>query len=454
MSADAVDRTRPPEAGELPPLELPDFRHFRLDNGLELLVAEAPQLPEVSLRLVVEAGAVAEPTDRAGLADLTARLLTEGAGGRSAPETAEWLDRLGASFRASAGYDVTTLNVHTLSDVLDGSLDFLRAVVREPAFAASELTRVREEAADELERERDEADVVADHALIRAIFGRHRYGTPSAGRPETVRTVEREAVAGFHDRRYSARDAAVVACGDVRAGRLRDALAERFGDWEPGEGRPDPPAPPGDAEEAGRVLVVDRPGSAQAEVRLGTVGRAYGEEGFFPTLVGNAVLGGLFNSRINMNLREEKGWTYGATTTFRFRRVAGPFVAGAAVETEAAGPALSEILDEIRGMWERPPEDEELALARNNLVLSLPRRFETVSQVTSRVATRWIHGLPDDWWSRYRERVEAVDREAAVAGLRERLAPDRMTGVVVAEADQVVPDLEERFDRVDVVAFP
>ena len=454
MNTERVDRTRPPEPGDLPALELPDFRRFRLDNGLELLVAEARQLPEVSFRLVVEAGAVAEPDDAPGLAELTGRLLTEGAGGRSAPETAEWLDRLGASFRASTGYDVTSLNVHTLADVLDGTLDFLRAVVREPTFASSELSRVRAEAADELERERDEADVVADHTLIRAVYGGHRYGTPSAGRPETMRSLERAGVTEFHDRRYSAEDAAVVACGDVEAGRLRDALAERFGDWEPGEGRPTPSPPPGDAEEAGRVLVVDRPGSAQAEVRLGTVGLAYGGDAFFPALVGNAVLGGLFNSRINMNLREEKGWTYGATTSFHFRRVAGPFVAGAAVETGAAAAALSEILAEIRGMWERPPDDEELALARNNLVLSLPRRFETVSKVTSRVATRWIHGLPEDWWERYRERVEAVEREAAVASLRERLAPERMTGVVVAEADEVVPDLEERFDRVEVVPFP
>ncbi len=454
MSGASPDRTRPPEPGELPPLELPDFRTFRLDNGLEVHVAEERQLPEVSVRLVVEAGAVAEPKDAPGLAELTARLLTEGAGGRSAPETAEWLDRLGASFRASAGYDVATLNLHTLSDVLEGTLDFLRAVVREPAFAAAELERVREEAADELERERDEADAVADHALIRAVYGDHRYGTPAAGEPEALRSIGREAVTGFHDRGYTAADAAVVACGDVDAAALRDALEARFGDWEPGAGRPDPPAPPPEARQAGRVLVVDRPGSAQAEVRLGTVGLARGDEGFFPALVANAVLGGLFNSRVNMNLREEKGWTYGASTSFRFRRMPGPFVAGAAVETGAAAAALDEFLAEIRGMWERPPDEEEMDLARNNLVLSLPRRFETVSQVTSRVATRLIHDLPEDWWARYRERVEAVDGEAAVARLRELLAPGRLTAVVVAEANEVAPDLEDRFDRVDVVSAP
>lgn len=454
MSDRSPDRTRPPEPGDLPPLRLPEFRRFELSDGPDVWVAEEPKLPEVSLQMVVEAGAVAEPRGAPGLAELTARLLTEGAGGRSAPETARWLDRLGAAFRASAGYDVATLQLHTLSDVLDGTLDFLRAVVREPAFAPAEVARVRDELADELERERDEADVVADHTLVRAIYGDHRYGTPSSGEPDPVRAREREEVVGFHRRRYTAAGTTIVACGDVRAEALRDAVAERFGGWTAGADPGPTEAPPSEAERAGEVLVVDRPASAQAEVRLGTVGMAYGDDGHFPALVGNAILGGLFNSRVNMNLREEKGWTYGASTGFHYRRLPGPFVAGAAVETGAAGAALEEFLGEIRGVWERPPDEEELALARNNLVLSLPRRFETVSKVTSRVATQAVHGLPADWWSRYRERVEAVDREAAVAALRDRIAPGRLAGVVVAEAAEVVPDLEGRFDRVEVVPAP
>lgn len=454
MTPTSPDRSRPPEAGDLPELELPEFRRFRLDNGLRLLVAEDPRLPEISLRLIVEAGAVAEPEGRRGAAELTSRLLTEGAGGRSATETAEWLDRLGASVNASAGYDVATLGVHTLPDVLDGTLDFLRAVVREPTFASREVARVRDELADELERERDEADAVADHALIRAIYGDHRYGTPSSGRPDRVRELGREEVAAFHERGYTAADAAVVACGDVDGERLRDALSRRFGDWHAGRGRPRLSDPPAGAEQAGRVLVVDRPGSAQAEIRLGTPGLAYGADDFFPALVGNAILGGLFNSRLNMNLREEKGWTYGASTSFEFRRSPGPFVAGAAVETGAAAAAVEEFRDEIRGMWEHPPDDGELELARNNLVLSLPRRFETVSHVTGKVATQVIHGLPEDWWSRYRERVEAVDRSSAVESLRSRLDPSRLVAVVVAEAEEVVPDLEARFAQVEVASFP
>lgn len=450
----APDRTRPPEPEELRALRLPEFRHVEVDGGVELWVAEKDQLPEVSIRVIVEAGAVAEPEGREGVAELTGRLLTEGAGERSAKEMASWLGRLGASFDASVSYDATLLGLHTLSDVLEESLDFLQEVVDRPAFDPREFRRVRDELVDEQERDRDEPDVVADHLLIRAVFGGHRYGLPSAGTPETVgeRTVEE--VRSFHGSRYGEGRLHVVACGDVDGEELAAAIAERFGQRDGSGSGLEVPEPGSAASDAGRVLVVDRPGSAQAEVRLGTVGLPYGEDGFFPALVGNAVLGGLFNSRINMNLREEKGWTYGARSSFHFRRASGPFVASAAVETGAAASALEELVAEVRGMWERPPGAEELEVARNNLMLSLPRQFETVSQMTRKRSTQVVYGLPDDWWTSYRDRVEAVEAEAAVAQLREKLDPGGLVGVVVAEAEEVVPQLERRFPRVDVVPYP
>lgn len=448
------DRSRPPAPEELRDLRLPDFRHVEIGDGVELWVAEQDQLPEVSLRVVVDGGAVAEPEGRAGAAELAGRLLTEGAGERSATEMAGWLGRIGASFDASVSYDATLLSLHTLSDVLEEALDFLREVVERPAFEPVEFRRVRDELVDEQERGRDEPDVVADHALIRAIFGGHRYGLPSSGTPESARERIVEEVRAFHEDRYRGGRLAVIACGDVDGERLERAIASRF-DGGRGAGAAPRVADPGlDAAEAGRVLVVDRPGSAQAEIRLGTVGLAYGSEGYFPALVGNAVLGGLFNSRVNMNLREEKGWTYGARSAFHFRRAAGPFVASAAVETGAAAAALDELVSEVRGMWGRPPTSDELEVARNNLVLSLPRQFETVSQMSRKRATQVVYGLPEDWWARYRDRVEGVDAGDAVALLRERLEPEGLVGVVVAEAEEVVPELERRFPRVEVVPFP
>lgn len=452
--ADVPDRRRPPEPGPLRPLELPDFERFRLSSGVDVWVAQDRQLPEVSLRMLLEAGAVREAPPAAGTAELTARLVTEGAAGLSAREVAEWTDRLGVSFNVSAGYDASMVSLHTLSGVLDGGLDLLGAVVREPAFEEAEVERVRGELADGLRRERDEADAVADHVLIREIYGDHRYGTPSSGTPESVEGLDRGRVAGFHATRYTAAGAALVACGDVEPEAFRGALEARFGEWTAGPGRREVPSPEGDGGTHRGVVLVDRPGSAQAEIRLGTVGLAYGADDFFGAVVANAILGGLFNSRVNMNLREEKGWTYGARSSFSFRRAEGPFVAEAAVETGAAGRALDEFRSEMRGMWERPPDDQEVQLARNSLILSLPRQFETVRQVTRKVATQVVHDLPEDYWERYRDRIEAVTPQEVVDVARGRMDPDRMAAVVVADADAVAADLEERFDRVEVRPTP
>lgn len=448
------DRSRPPEPGALRPLELPEFERFTLSSGVDVWVAEDHQLPEVSLRLVLEAGAVSEPPSAAGTAELTGRLLTEGAAGRSATEVAEWTDRLGVSFAVSSGFDATMVSLHTLSDVLGGGLDLLRAVVREPAFEPPEVERVRGELADALRRELDEADTIADHVLIREIYGDHRYGTPSSGTPESVEGLDRERVVDFHGTRYSAAGATLVACGDVDPSALGEELEARFGAWDAGPGRQDVASPTTDGGRGSRVVLVDRPGSAQAEVRLGTVGLAYGADDFFAAVLANAILGGLFNSRVNMNLREEKGWTYGARSSFSFRRAEGPFMAEAAVETEAAARAVEEFRSEIHGLWQRPPDQEEVRLAKNSLVLSLPRQFETVRQVTRKVATQAVHDLPEDYWERYRERIEAVTPDEVVEVARRRMDPDRLVAVVVADAASVRGALEDRFDRVEVRSGP
>jgi len=454
VSRPAPDRSSPPPSAELRPVELPELEAFRLDGGLRVLVGEDRQLPELSLRLVVEGGASADPAGQEGVAELTGRLLTEGAAGRGAQAVAAWLDRLGASFSVSAGYDVTILSLHLLSDVLDGGLDFLRAVVREPTFAEAEVDRVRQERLDEIDRDRDKPEVAADHTLIRAVLGDHRYGTPSAGLRESVEGLGRERVASFHSGRYGPRGAALVACGDVDPGALVEAVEERFGSWEGGQGPVAPPEPARPAGPGPRVLLVDRPESAQAELRLGTVGAAYGDEDFFDLLVGNAILGGLFNSRINMNLREDKGWTYGARTSFHFRRVAGPFVGRTAVETAAAADALAEFVRELEGMVEEPPTDEEMTLARNSLVLSLPRQFETVSQVTRKITTQVVYGLPQDYWDRYRERIEGVTRDGVVRAMGRFLDPEALRLVVVGRAGELEGPLAERFERVAVVEPP
>ncbi|MFQ5689779.1 MAG: M16 family metallopeptidase [Gemmatimonadota bacterium] len=432
---------------------MPDFRVHRFDNGLELWVAERHQVPEVSLRLILEGGASAESAREAGVAELTGRLLTEGAGARDAMGVADWLDHLGAVFHARVSYDVATLSLRCLSQVTRGALELLATVARQPAFAQEEVERVREERLDEIERERDEPAILADRGLISAIYGSHLYGRPIGGIRDSVAGLDAEAVRCFHDRRYGASSAKLIICGDVGPEEVQDWVGLHFGDWREGSGRVETPPAPRRAEASGELRLIHRPGSAQSEIRVGAVGARHGSEDHFPILVANAILGGLFNSRINMNLREDKGWTYGARTSFRLRRGAGPFVAQAAVETAVTEGAFSEILAEIRGLRERPPSEEEMRLARNALTLSLPLQFETSGQVSRKMASRLVYGLPEDYWETYADRVAAVSGEQVRDVAERYLGEDALTLVAVSDAERVSPELEGfRAVRTAVVA--
>lgn len=440
MTASTVDRTVRPPAGPARPLVLPDFERLDTVGALPVWFARRPGVPEVSLRLVVEAGASEEPGPAAGLAELTTRLLTEGTAERDAQAMARWLDRLGVGFGASAGYAVALLSLHTLTGVLEEALDFLADVVRRPAFPDAEVTRIRSERLDEIERERDEPAIVANHALISELYGDGVYGRPVGGTRDTVATLDAPAIRAFHEGRYRPGRGFLIACGDVEPGRVARAISARFGDWEGDVPAPFvPAAPPATGR---RAILIDRPGSAQAEVRVGTVGVPYGTPDHHAIVLANAVLGGLFNSRVNMNLREDKGWTYGARTSFRFRRGPGPFVARTAVETEVTGPAFQEILDEIERMRVDLVSDEELELARHALTLSLPLQFETPAQITRKVSRQRIYGLPEDYWERFRERLEAVTAAEVRKACRTYLDPARLVLLAVADAKTAMPAME------------
>ena len=219
------------------------------------------------------------------------------------------------------------------------------------------------------------------------------------------------------------------------------AIEERLGGWGGTTERVSPPSLP--EPRGGEVVLIDRPGSPQAEIRVATVGVPYGTSDHHAIIVANAILGGLFNSRINMNLREDKGWTYGARSGFRFRRGAGPFIARTAVETAVTADAFKEMLAEIEGMRDALVSADELSLAKNALTLSLPLQFETAAQVAGKVSRQRIYDLPEDYWETYRERIEAVTPEQIRSVCQTYLDPDRLTLMAVTDADETAAALED-----------
>jgi len=438
--SDRIDRGRRPAAGEAPTIQLPVFERFTLENGLRVLTVRHDDLPEVSARLVFPYGAVDDPQGLAGTALLTARALTEGTANRSAPQVAEWLDYLGARFSLDVDHDVTMLGLHFLSHVMDGAFQLLAEIVAQPTFAPSEVERLRDERLDQIASSLDEPRAVASLRFHEAAFGGHPYGIRTGGMEDTVRAIDATATAAFHKARYRPSRATLVLVGDLpERPELQERLEAAFAVWSGAGVEPTDLADP--ADPAGRrIWAIEWPGP-QSELRVGGLGIARADPDYPAIQVMNAILGGLFSSRINMNLREDKGWTYGASSRLDARRRRGPFYVGTAVDARASVDAIREIFAEMDRMRDEPPSAEELQLARNAITLSLPRLFETVGQVSGRIAHQVAYDLPDDYWERYGEQAGRVEAESVQAAARRLLATDRLAIVVTGPVADFAADL-------------
>ncbi|MCL7971367.1 MAG: insulinase family protein, partial [marine benthic group bacterium] len=399
-------------------------------------------LPEAALSLVLPAGADAHPTESAGLASLVAKVLPEGAAGRTARDMAIWVDGLGAHLGVAVGYDAMIVRLHTLSEHLEAGLDLLAAVALEPAFLDEEVERCRAERLDAIRRYRDEPAEVAADVLAELLYADHPYGRLTRGRLDSVARIDRDDLVAFHENRFSPEGALLVGCGDLPA-NFEDLVSGRFGGWSGPQADSRPPAAISTADSPGIVLV-DRPGSGQSEIRIGGIGIRRNDEREIAARVTNAILGGLFNSRLNMNLREDKGWTYGARSSLSLRRSPGPVTLRAAVETAVTADAVREMMGEIEGLRSASPSEAEMETARGALTRSLPLRFQTNGQIAGTLVEQAVYGLEDDYWSRFPGRINLVSadqvREAAV----HLLDPEALAVLVVGDAGAVRSGLERQ----------
>ncbi len=436
----SLDRTRAPEAG--PPRDpvIPAPRRARLDNGVRLAWVQRSHLPEVALSLVLPAGADAHPPESAGLASLMAKVLPEGAAGRTARDMAIWVDGLGAHLGVAVGYDAMVVRLHTLSEHLEEGLDVLAAGALEPAFLEAEVERCRAERLDAIRRYRDEPTEVAANVLAELLYADRPYGRLTRGRLNTVSGIDRRNLVAFHENRFSPEAATLVGCGDL-PDEFAALVSSRFGDWSGAPVDSRPPAAISTADSPGIVLV-DRPGSGQSEIRIGGIGIRRNDEREIAARVTNAILGGLFNSRLNMNLREDKGWTYGARSSLALRRSPGPITLRAAVETAVTANAVSEMMGEIEGLRAAPPAEAEMDTARGALTRSLPLRFQTNGQIASTLVEQSVYGLEDDYWSSFPAWIEGVSAEQVRETAVDLLDPRSLAVLVVGDAGAVRSGLE------------
>lgn len=436
-----LDRTRAPHPGPLRAFEFPPSTETRLEGGVALEVVRLPRLPLVTAILVLRAGEDRLAADRGGLAVLAGDALEGGTEALDGHAFAEALESIGADLDVTTGWDVTSVSLSCLADRLPRALELLASLVRTPAYPEPEVRRTRDGQLARIRQRDVSPGSRASTWAARALYaGSEPYSRSALGDAEHVAALGRNAVVGFAEAYYRPAGAALVVAGDVDAGEV-EALATRvFEGWTGGDGVPEAPegTPSGPDR---RSVVVDRPGAVQSEIRVGHVGAPHSIEDRVDLVVGNAVLGGTFSSRLNLNLRERNGFTYGVRARWSWRRGPGPFVVGTAVDTDVTADAVREILSEIERIHEEGPTPEEVAQARDYLAGVFPLRLESTSQVASRVADRHVFELPSDHWATWRDRIRAVTAESAHAALRRHLRPDALQCVVVGEADRVARDL-------------
>jgi zinc protease len=433
-----------PRHGEPRPYSFPAFQRATLANGLEVISVHLPERELASALLVLPVGAADEAEPEAGLSALTARGMPEGTARHDAVALVEAAERLGASLHAEAGWDATSVEVDVPVERLAPALDLVAEVMAEPTFPEPEIERLRDERLTDILQARADPRRRVEEAFIETIYAPGSpYRRPAAGLPETVERLDAGACRTMHARRFDPRRMALIVGGDLRGTDVAELARSRFEGWRPNpEAAPAsrfPAAPAGDGR---RVRILDRPGSVQTEIRIGHVGLARRIPDFHAVSVMSAILGGLFNSRLNRVLREERGYTYGAGASFDLRRAAGPFAARAAVNNDVTAAAIEVIVDELAGIADRAVEAAELHAARDFLVGVFPLRFETPAAVVGALSGMVVHGLPDDELARYRGAIEAVDAAAVVDAARAHVRPADAAIVLVGEADAILPAIE------------
>ncbi|HSJ23871.1 MAG TPA: pitrilysin family protein [Longimicrobiales bacterium] len=440
-AAAAVDRSRAPEPASIRTFEFPAVERRRQGNGLTFLTARGGDLPLVTVRAVVDAGAAAERTGEEGLAWLTAESLEGGTSRRTGEELAWAVERLGAELHTQTGWDGVHVALTTAAHNLGAAVGLLAEIVREPAFPEREVERIRAEQLAEMMRRRTEPRALADDAAARFIFADGAtYGRTVLGFQDRVQDFTAEAVREFHRSRYVPGRTAIVVVGAVDADAAEAEVSRAFGDWT-GTTQPAPPPVTTPRHDRTTIHVVDRPSAVQSEVRIGHVGVPRDTADYFPLLVMNAVLGGAFTSRLNLNLREKHGFTYGVRSGFAFRRASGPFVIQTAVASDVTARAVEETLKELRGLVDSGLTDEETASARDYLAGTMPLEMQTTEQLAARVAELHVFDLPTDHFDSARERIRAVTADEAHRVANLRLQLDRLSITVAGSADAIAEDL-------------
>jgi zinc protease len=453
---DTFNRSIEPKPGPNPTFNPAPVERRRLSNGLEVLIGERHNLPIVGINLVIKGGGTLVPSGKEGLASLTGDLLTEGTTSRTSLQLAGELSDLGASINGGGGAESCNLSLTTLTRNLPKALDLYTDVLLHPSFPAKDLERLRTQRLSALLRQVDSPTAIANLVFPKLLYGdSHPYGRPNTGTPKSVKGLTRDDVVSFYKTLFVPNNAALIVVGDTTPDAIVPILESALKDWKPGSpvSQTLTEAPP---SKPVTVYLIDKPGAAQSILSVGLVGASRSTPDYFPLTVMNAILGGQFSSRINLNLREDKGYTYGARSSFTFSKGPGPFEATTPVDTKNTKPALVELMKELTEITgARPVTNEELAFAKDRLIKGFPARFESIAGGGGRggrggggglgsvLAELVIYDLPNDYFTTYRAKVEAVTSADVQRVAEKYVRPGQMAILVVGDRAKIESSIKE-----------
>ncbi len=435
-------RKTAPSPGPLPQVHLPVPKVFTLDNGLHVYLVEDHSLPVINASVITLAGGDANPVNKPGLAGFTSRMLTEGTRERSATEIADAADHLGAQLKSQAFVDNADASIDALSNTTDATFDLLSDITEHPAFAGQEVDRVRKQQLTAILQEADEPIAATLRVAVKALYGDSPYGYPAVGTTASVKSMTRDDLAGFWNARYGPQTSALVLTGDITEQEARAQADKYFGVWKSSGAAP-AAAVPEPATPERKVIIVDKPGSPQTVLIAFGLGVPRSSPDYASIEIMNDVLGGLFSSRLNMNLREQHGYTYGAVSRFFFNRFGGPMFAGAQVRTDVTAPAAKELFAELDRITTDPPTPAELKLAQDSQIRSVPGQFETAKGTSARIGQLFVYKLPDNYYASLPGQFAAVTPEQMKQAAIDHIHPKQMIVVAVGDRAKIEPGLKE-----------
>jgi len=443
INADEPWRKNPPPApASRTYLQVPTPESITLPNGLTVILASRRGLPVVAANLVIRTGSDSNPVDAPGLANFTAAMLSQGTASRSALQIADDLAQLGATLTATSTMDASTISTRSLKKNFSAALELAADVALRPAFPAAEVDRQRAVRLGQLAQQRENAQALAGKIVAQVLYGEtHPYGFTELGSEASLKAVTADRMRAFWQQNFVPNNAALIVAGNISMSELRPLAEKAFGGWT--RGTPVRPTLTVPAHASSKVVIVDRPGAPQTQLRVAMIGAARSAPDFRPAQVMNTALGGLFSSRINMNLREKNGYTYGAGSQFVFRKAPGPFQVSTGVRTDVTGAAAAEILAELRGMAAAPMPADELRLAQDSLAYSLPGGFETSESTAASLSNIYTYDLGLNYYATYAESVYAVTPAHALSAAKNYLAPERFVVVAIGDRSKIEAELKK-----------